>query len=158
MVNKSEAAPQAPQLMRFQSAANWTVRGLLRTPLVCRLAGRLLLTVYAVGRKSGTRYAVPIAYARDGGELLFATPFRWARNLRTGTPVSIRLEGRLRQAEVRVLTEEDDVVEVLSILARGNRNFASFNRINIGADGEPNPDDLHRVWATGARAFRLAPR
>jgi len=158
MENKSPTVPSSAEpvrLLRFQSAANRTVRILLRTPVVCRFVGRLLLTVYVVGRKSGTRYIVPVAYATDARELLIATPFGWARNLRTGTPVEIRLKGRLRQADVRVVTDELGVVEVLAIMARGNRNFASFNRIGIGRDGEPDPADLHRVWATGARAFRL---
>jgi hypothetical protein len=144
--------------MRFQGAANQVVRVLLRTPLVCRLIGRLLVTVYVVGRKSGTRYILPVAYTRDGAALLIGTPFGWARNLRTGTPVSIRLQGRLRQADVQVTTDEAGVVAAFAVMARDNRNFASFNKIGFDADGNPNAEDLHLAWAAGARAIRLTPR
>ena len=151
------ATPRATTL-KFQGAANRVVRVLLRTPLVCRLMGRLLVTVYVVGRKSGTRYIVPVAYTRDGDGLLIGTPFGWARNLRTGTPVSIRLKGRLRQADVEVTTDEAGVVAAFAVMAKDNRNFASFNKIGFDASGNPEPGDLHLAWAAGARAIRLTPR
>ncbi|MGH3422048.1 MAG: hypothetical protein ACRDOD_20935, partial [Streptosporangiaceae bacterium] len=76
--------------LAWQGLANRIVRGLLRTPLVCRAVGSRLITVYVVGRKSGRRYAVPVAYTRHDGTLLIGTPFGWGRNLRTGHPVEIR--------------------------------------------------------------------
>jgi hypothetical protein len=45
-----------PHTLRFQSIANRIVRAMLRTPLICRLAGRRLVTVYVIGRNSGARY------------------------------------------------------------------------------------------------------
>ncbi len=154
------AAPATPRArtMRFQGAANRVVRVLLRTPVICRLMGRLLVIVYVVGRKSGTRYIVPVAYTRDGDALLIGTPFGWARNLRTGTPVSIRLKGRLRHADVTVTTDEAGVVEAFGVMAKDNRNFASFNKIGFDAEGNPKADDLRLAWAAGARAIRLTLR
>jgi len=55
--------------------------------VLSRAAGRRLITLYVVGRKSGKRYSVPVAYTRDGDTLVVGTPFAWARNLRTGEPV-----------------------------------------------------------------------
>ena len=155
--------PQASQGPRAQTLAvqglvNRIIRGLLRTPLVSRLAGSRLLTVYVTGRKSGRRYAVPVAYARHEGVLLIGTPFGWGRNLRTGEPVAIRLKGRRRLAGVQVLTEEHDVVDAYGVMARANHNFAKFNGIGFDPDGNPVPADLHLAWAAGARAFRLTPR
>lgn len=137
-----ETAPRA-HTMRFQGAANRLMRGLLRTPLICRGIGKYLITVYVVGRKSGKRYIVPVAYTRHDGGLLIGTPFGWVRNLRTGTPVSIRLKGKLREADVEVYTDQSRVVDAYSIMAADNHNFAKFNQIRIGADGTPNAEDLH---------------
>jgi len=147
-----------PQTMRFQGAANTLVRGLLRTPLVSRGIGRSLITVYAVGRKSGKRYAVPVAYTPHEGSLLIGTPFRWARNLRTGEPVRVRYLGRLRTADVLVHTDEEAVVADYAVIARANHNFARFNRIGFDPEGTPNPADLHRAWQAGARVLRLTVR
>ncbi len=149
-------APRA-QTMAAQNLVNRIIRGLLRAPLVSRLAGSRLITVYVVGRKSGRRYAVPVAYTRHEGDLLIGTPFGWGRNLRTGEPVAIRLKGRRLLADVRVLTEEQSVADAYAVMARDNRNFAKFNKIGFDAGGNPDPGDLHLAWAAGARAFLLSP-
>ena len=146
------------QLMTFQGVANGVVRGLLRAPVLSRFAGERLVTLYIVGRKSGKQYTVPVAYTKQGNELLIGTPFAWSRNLRTGEPVTIRLRGRRRQADVRVFRDEDEVVAAYETMTRDNKTFANFNKVRMDAEGNPNADDLHAVWRAGARAFRLTPR
>ena len=146
------------ETLAWQGAANSIVRGLLRVPLVSRVVGKRLITVYVVGRKSGKRYAVPVAYTRHEGTLLIGTPFGWGRNLRTGVPVEVRFKGRRRVADVLVRTDEDAVVEDYAVMARDNRNFADFNKIGFDEQGDPDPADLRLAWAAGARAFRLTLR
>lgn len=155
--NTPDPIPPRASMLRFQGAANRVVRVLLRTPVICRAIGRLLVIVYVVGRKTGTRYVVPVAYARHDGALLIGTPFGWARNLRSGEPVDIRIKGRLRRADVEVITDETGVVEAYAVMARGNHNFAAFNKISFDPAGNPDPTDLRLAWAAGARAIRLTP-
>lgn len=152
----SHPLPRA-RTLALQGAVNRVIRGLLRTPVLCRVVGARLITVYVVGRTSGRRYAVPVAYTRHDGVLLVGTPFGWGRNLRTGEPVEIRLGGTRRWADVEVVTDQDGVVQNYAIMARDNHQFAAFNRIGLDRTGNPNPADLHLVWAAGARAFRLTP-
>jgi deazaflavin-dependent oxidoreductase (nitroreductase family) len=144
--------------MALQGVANRVVRGLLRTPVVCRGIGKALMTVYVVGRKSGRQYTVPIAYVPHGGALLFGTPFAWGRNLRTGHPVDIRYKGKRQPADVEVVDDEARVVELYEVMVRANRNFAKFNKIGFDQAGNPNVDDLHAAWAAGGRVFLLTPR
>ena len=144
--------------MPNQTAVNRVVRALLHVPLLNRLVGRRLMIIEVVGRRSGTRYDVPVAYTRDDAALLVGTPFAWGRNLRTGEPVTILLAGRRRPADVVAITDEPGVTEAYATMARDNRQFAGFNRIGFDARGEPDPSDLHLAWAGGARAFRLTPR
>jgi deazaflavin-dependent oxidoreductase (nitroreductase family) len=140
-----------------QRLVNRIVLTMLATPLVSRGPGKLLLTLYVTGRKSGRRYTLPVAYVRHEGGLLIGTPFGWGRNLRTGEPVEIRLMGRKQAADVRVFTSEEDVTAAYAVMCRGNSNFAKFNKVGFDADGNPDPWDLHLAWAAGARAFRLTP-
>jgi deazaflavin-dependent oxidoreductase (nitroreductase family) len=146
------------QTLAAQGLVNRIVRALLRTPLLGRVVGRRLITVYVVGRKSGRRYSVPVAYTDHAAALLIGTPFGWGRNLRTGEPVAIRFKGRRREADVEVLSAEADVVDAYAIMARDNRQFAKFNHIGFDAAGNPDHDDLHSAWTAGGRAFRLMPR
>jgi len=155
---RPQAAPaQRARLLAAQDLVNRIVRGLLRTPLLSRLAGRRLVTLYITGRKSGRRYALPVAYTRDEGDLLIGTPFGWGRNLRTGEPVTIRFKGRRRLADVLVLADERAVVDAYAVMARDNRAFAKFNNIGFDPAGNPLPADLRQAWTAGARAFRLTP-
>jgi hypothetical protein len=149
---------ELPKTMALQGVANSVVRGLLSVPLVARGIGRRLITVYAVGRKSGKRYAVPVAYTRHNGMLLIGTPFRWARNLRTGEPVEVRYLGRRRTAEVEVITDEAGVVADYAVIAGENQQFARFNKIGLDEHGDPDEADLRRAWRAGARVLRLTVR
>ena len=153
-----DPAGRRAKTLPMQGLANRIVRGLLRTPLVCRLLGRVLVTIYVVGRKTGRRYTIPVAYTRDEAALLVGTPFGWGRNLRTGDTVTIRLQGKRRPADVQVVTDERGVVTAYARMARDNRRFATFNRIGFDSAGQPDPADLHLAWAAGARAIRLTPR
>jgi deazaflavin-dependent oxidoreductase (nitroreductase family) len=144
--------------LAFQGLANTVVRALLRTPLIASAIGGRLITLYLVGRKSGKHYEIPVAYTRDGRDLLIGTPFGWGKNLRTGEPVDILLKGKRRTADVQVITDEAGVTAHFAAMARDNRQFAKFNQIGIGADGSPDPAHLRAAWAAGARGFRLTPR
>ena len=146
------------QTLPLQGLVNRVIRGLLRSPLLCRLVGRRLITVYLVGRKSGRRYAVPVAYTRRNGTLLVGTQFAWARNLRTGEPVHTRLAGKRRSADVQVVADETGLVEHFASMARDNHQFARFNKIGLDQRGDPRPGDLHLAWAAGARVALLTPR
>jgi hypothetical protein len=157
---KSDGSKPQPtaQTLALQGFANTIVRGLLRTPLISRVVGRRLVVVYVVGRKSGRRFAVPVAYTKRGNALLIGTPFAWGRNLQNGEPVDLRLGGKRRVADVEVFADEAGVVEQYAVMATDNRAFANFNKIGFDSDGHPSPSDLHAAWVGGARAFRLTPR
>ena len=144
--------------LRAQRLANRIMRGVLRTPLLCRLAGKRLITLHVVGRKSGRRYVIPVAYTRRGTMLLVGTPAGWSRNLRTAQPMTIRLKGRLRTADVEVVADEAGVVAEYDTITRDNHQFAKFNSVGFDASGAPDRNDLHLAWAAGARVLRLTPR
>jgi deazaflavin-dependent oxidoreductase (nitroreductase family) len=157
MTDQQSTQPRA-RTMAVQGAVNRLILGVLRTPGLNQLAGERLVTLYVVGRKTGRRFTIPVAYTKDKGDLLIGTPFGWGRNLRTGEPVEIRLKGRRRPADVRAYTDEADVVRLYAAMTKDNKNFANFNRVGFDPDGNPKAGDLHAAWLGGARAFRLTPR
>ncbi|GAA4394281.1 PNPOx family protein [Tsukamurella soli] len=146
------------QTMPLQNVMNSVIRVALRAPFVSKGIGRYLLTIHVVGRKTGRHYDLPVAYTRHDGALLVGTPFAWGRNLRTGDPVEIDLLGKRRTADVRVVSDEAGVTELYGVIAKANRNFATFNDIGFGPSGEPDPAALHRAFEGGARVFVLALR
>ena len=153
----SSKAGQA-ETMAAQVLVNRLTRGLMRVPLISRGIGKRLVTLYIVGRKTGRSYTVPVAYTRHNGALLIGTGFAWGRNLRTGDPIDIQLQGKRRTADVQVVRDEAGVIELYGVLCRDNRNFANFNNIGFTADGAPDPAHLKKAFDAGARAFLLTPR
>jgi deazaflavin-dependent oxidoreductase (nitroreductase family) len=161
MTDQNAPATRSPgqaKVMSGQKLANRIVNTLLRTPGVGSGMGKRLVTISVTGRKTGKRYSVPVAYTRHEGSLLVGTQFGWARNMRTGEPVEVVLQGRRRQADVQVISDSDGVVAAYDIICRDNHQFARFNNIRLDSDGAPVPGDLQQAWTNGARAYRLSPR
>ncbi len=156
MTDKTTTRAKA-QTLPAQRLVNRLVRALLRTPLLSRALGKRLITIYVIGRKTGRRYTLPVAYTRQGQALLIGSPFGWIRNLRTGEQVDIRLKGKRSPADIQVLADEAGVVDAYAAMARDNHQFAKFNQIGLDAEGNPDRADLHLAWAAGARAVRLTP-
>ncbi|WP_446666984.1 nitroreductase/quinone reductase family protein [Flexivirga sp. B27] len=146
------------QTLRFQGAVNRVMRAMLRTPVLGKLPGRRLVLLEIVGRRSGREFEVPVAYTRQGNDLLIGTPFGWGRNLRTGDVIDIVLMGSHRRADVVTYADHNGVIDAYDAMCRDNRAFANFNKVSIDKQGRPDPDDLEAAFRAGARAFRLTPR
>jgi hypothetical protein len=141
-----------------QKIVNRCMRTALRTPGLSRGIGKRLVLIEVVGRRSGRHFEVPVAYMRQGDDILFGTPFPWGRNLRTGDQVEIVLKGVHRMVDVTAYTDEHDVIEMYDVICRDNHQFAKFNKIALDGAGEPSHDDIGLAWQAGARAFRLTPQ
>jgi hypothetical protein len=60
--SKTPGATARARTLPLQKLVNPVVRGVLRAPLLSRLAGKRLITLYVTGRKTGRRFNVPVAY------------------------------------------------------------------------------------------------
>jgi hypothetical protein len=149
--------PQAARALPGQRAVNVVMRAVLATPGLAQLAGKKVIVLYVVGRKTGTTYPIPVAYERDGAELLIGTSARWARNLRTGDTMTVRHLGRRMRMHVTIHSGEAEVTADYGFIVSRNPAFAKFNRIEVSSTGVPDADDLHAAWAAGARGIRLTP-
>src|SRR5438128_2541985 len=105
-----------PQKMALQGLANVLIRGMARVPGLSGRIGARFMTLYVVGRKSGKRYTIPVAYTRHEGVMLVATGFAWGRNLRTGDQLEVSLAGRRRTVDVEVVSDEAGVVELYAVI------------------------------------------
>ncbi|WP_344752725.1 nitroreductase/quinone reductase family protein [Gryllotalpicola koreensis] len=148
--------PHGARALPGQRAMNVLMRGVLAAPGLAHLAGKRLLVLYVIGRKSGKEYRIPVAYEREGGELLIGTSARWARNLRTGDIVTMRFLGKLVKMRVSMDVTERAATADYALIASKNPAFAKFNRLTV-TDGVVSADDLRAAWAAGARGIRLAP-
>lgn len=93
------------------SRFNPIVAGVLRSPLHFLLSSGLAL-LEVTGRHSGRRYAVPVGYRRDGGDVIVvvseARKKHWWRNFYEPASVGIRLRGRDHRGTAELVAPGSD--------------------------------------------------
>jgi hypothetical protein len=116
---------------------------LLRSPLHGLFSGNTMVVGYT-GRKSGKTYQLPVGYIRLGEKLLTISYKRrtWWRNLRNGAQVTILLQGKDLSGWAEVVENEQGVMEGLTEFIGGNLRTARMFGLNVGANGQPDPESL----------------
>jgi len=124
----------------------------LRSPLHGMLSKNTMLITYS-GRKSGKAYTTPVNYIQveDG---LLVTSYRkrtWWRNLRGGASVTLRLQGKDRQATAEVYEDDENVTRYLAAYLSKAPQVAKYFNVLLDDKGEPNLADVRR--AAGERVI-----
>lgn len=137
----------------IKRALNKVPAALLRSPLHGLMSKRFLLLTFN-GRKSGKRYDIPVAYARDGDAFSMTTDSRWWKNLRgesgVGVPVRLRVRGKEYEGVGESITVEGEVTRVLVEQPGYGRH------VGLGASGA-EPAEVRRV-ARERVAIRARPK
>ncbi|WP_019925927.1 nitroreductase/quinone reductase family protein [Nocardia sp. BMG111209] len=154
----SSPAPARPaRASRTQRTVDTVMRAVLRSPLHRPISGKLLV-VTVIGRKTGRRIPVPVAYAEHDGALLVGTSAAWRRNLRPGAPVEVTLRGRTVAADWDIVSEEEQAADLYKVILVKNATHGRFVQIALEPDGEVNRADLRRALDRGVVVLRLRPR
>lgn len=122
---------------------NTLMAAILRSPLHGLLSKQMMLISFT-GRKSGTRYTIPVTYVRSD-DTIHVVSFRerrWWRNLRGGAPVTLRLRGTDVMGHGDLIEEQNAVAEALTAYLRRVPHFARYFRVGLGPDGQPVPTDI----------------
>jgi hypothetical protein len=126
---------------------NPVMRFLLRSPLHLFWSGSLMLITFT-GRKSGRRFTTPVRYVRDGQTIRCFTSAenQWWRNLRGGSDVILRTEGR--DAPYRAIAIENNPEETRKQLEHYLSLFpqdAAYHDIRLNKDKSLVADDLEKA-------------
>lgn len=137
---------------------NPIVRGLLNSPLHGILSGRLMV-LYVTGHKTGTRYAIPVGYARDGDTIYLGTERRWANNLRGGAPVEVQFQGRRRRGQANVISDVEGMTDAFRAIHAASPGYANAlsrtSGVTVGNTGEVNGDAVTRARDAGHVIVRI---
>lgn len=143
--------------MNWQKLYNPPVLWLLRSP-THRLVDQQTLAITVTGRKSGKRYTFPVSYIRDGETLLVISQKSrsWWKNLRSGAPVTVLLQGRRWLARGEVFTDTALAATILLRILQQGPAYQRLLHVKLGAAGQPeHPEALTRI-AQGHIIVRLA--
>jgi hypothetical protein len=104
-----------------------------------------VLVIQFKGRKSGKQYLVPVSYHEHESSYTCVTLRSniWWRNLKEVSHTKIWLKGTLKNAQIDLEFNNDQIVEsTLRDLVTNNRVDAYFAKIKLNKDGSPDSDDL----------------
>lgn len=126
--------------------ANAAVLAMLKTPGLRRLIGSRLAILHFDGRRSGSRYEIPVTYTRYGDRVIMVTRRErtWWRNFVDRPEVELVLAGESVTGKAHVLSHEAATLSTLSDYLLRNRIDARIYGIEP-RDGSFDPDDLRRM-------------
>ena len=123
---------------------NPVVAFLARSPLHFLISHQVLVIQFK-GRKYGKQYLVPVSYHEHESSYTCVTLRSniWWRNLKEVSHTKIWLKGTLKNAQIDLEFNNDQIVEsTLRDLVTNNRVDAYFAKIKLNKDGSPDSDDL----------------
>lgn len=129
--------PVKPPLPRWAyGIVNPAMSFILRSPLHGALSGSLMLLIFE-GRKTGTRYSIPVGYTQEGDTLTLFSHAKWAKNFAGGHPVAVRLRGELRRATASIVTDHAVIRAAIErmLSERGEQMAAMMGFVAPGPDG-----------------------
>lgn len=108
-----------------------------------RIGNRLMLLHYR-GRRSGSRYDVPVGYRDIDGRMAVLTNAGWRVNFRGGHDCELTLKGERRLAHGTLVEQPGEVATVYrSLIGRvGIKNAPRQLGIRINVDRVPTHDEL----------------
>lgn len=131
-----------PQAL-WDHLVNPVMRTILRTP-AHRLVDTHLMLLDVRGRRTGTRYLVPVGYHWIDGRLCVLTNAGWRANFRGGHPVRVSLRGRWVAGTATVREDPDDVAAVYAGLIdeMGWQRAGRRLGVRINVDRAPTREEL----------------
>lgn len=142
---------------RSQRAFNRVVRWVLASPVHWVMSGKLII-IEVTGRRTGTRYPVPTAYAERGEQVLAASAGTWVRNLSPERPVVLVHRGRRRPMVPEIATDADQALQLAADLLPGNPILQRNMGVALGDDARPDRAQFDAARDRGWVYFAFTPQ
>ena len=122
---------------------NHVIEFILQSPLHPMISASTMLVTWT-GHKSGKTLSTPVDYQRQG-EKLVTTSLRerkWWRSMRSGSPVTLLLQGKSVQAVPLVLETDETVTPALATFLENNPRVAGFFHVSLDKNKKPRLEDV----------------
>src|SRR5512139_81759 len=117
----------------------------LRSP-VHGMVSKTVLLITFTGRKSGKTYTTPVDYSQDGDQVTIFTHANWWKNLRGGTPVTLRIRGRELQGLAEPVAEDKGAVAAgLTTHLRKVPSDARYYGVTFDDHRNPRAEEVERA-------------
>jgi deazaflavin-dependent oxidoreductase (nitroreductase family) len=135
-------APTVPPIL------NRTMKVILRSPAHAMVSKTILLITFT-GRKSGKNYTTPVSYSQNGDQVSIFTHANWWKNLRNGSPVTVRIRGRELQGLAETVAEDKQAVAAgLRAHLRKVPSDARYYGVTFDEQNNPDPVEVEQAAQT----------
>ncbi len=133
---------QTPTIPPF---VNRTMKLVLRSP-VHGIVSKTVLLITFTGRKSGKTYTTPVSYSQNGDQVYIFTHADWWKNLRSGAPVSLRIQGRELQGLAEAVAEDKSAVATgLAAHLRKVPSDARYYDVTFDDHRNPRAEEIEKA-------------
>lgn len=127
---------------------NQVMKFVLRTPVHGMVSKTVLLITFA-GRKSGKTYSTPVSYSQEGEQVTIFTHAEWWKNLRTGVPVRLRIQGHERQGLAEPIARDKQAISAgLAEHLRKVPSDARWYDVTFDEHGNPRAAEIEKAVQT----------
>ena len=128
---------------------NKAMKFMLRSPMH-GLVSKTVLLITFTGRKSGKTYTTPVSYSQHDDQVYIFSHAAWWKNLRGGTPVTLRIQGRDLQglAEQPVAEDKQAVAAGLTEHLRKVPSDARYYGVTFDDQRNPRADEVKKAVET----------
>ena len=137
----------APPSDRMLKMINPFVRLLLRSPFHGMVSETLLLLTFT-GRKTGTRYTIPVAYGRQGDMVTVFTSHTWWKNVKGGAPVQVEIKRERRNGTAEAISDDAPAIAAQFLAdLQAHPTLAKSYHIPLDANGHPDAEAAQQMAA-----------
>jgi deazaflavin-dependent oxidoreductase (nitroreductase family) len=127
---------------------NHAMKLVLRSPMHGMVSKTVLLITFA-GRKSGKTYTTPVSYSQHGDQVYIFTHAAWWKNLCSGTPVTLRIQGYEYQGLAEPVAEDKQVIAAgLTAHLRMVPSDARYYGVTFDDHKNPRAEDVEKAVQT----------
>jgi deazaflavin-dependent oxidoreductase (nitroreductase family) len=109
------------------------------------MVSKSVLLISFTGRKSGKTYTTPVSYSQFGDQVHIFTHSTWWKNLRSGTPVSLRLRGQELQGLPEPVEDKHAIAAGLAEHLRKVPSDARYYGVTFDDQGNPRTDEVEKA-------------
>jgi deazaflavin-dependent oxidoreductase (nitroreductase family) len=141
-IQKEAAMSQSTTVPPF---INNAMKFVLRSP-VHGMVSKTVLLITFTGRKSGKTYTTPVSYSQFEDQVFIFTHGTWWKNLRSDTPVILRLRGQeLRGLAETVPEDKQAIAAGLCAHLRKVPSDARYYGVTFDDQGNPSSEEVEKA-------------
>jgi deazaflavin-dependent oxidoreductase (nitroreductase family) len=136
---------QTPSVPPYVNSA---MKFVLRSP-VHGMVSKTVLLITFTGRKSGKTYTTPVSYSQYDDQVYIFTHADWWKNLHSGTPVTLRIQGRELQGLAEPVAEDKQAIAGgLIAHLRKVPSDAKFYGVTFDDHSNPRAEEVEQAVQT----------